>query len=253
MKVVKAVTSEVTGIISNAAKNYGLTQNRTGIHATDCIYCLRKAWFSKQTSTSILSRPQQGIADVSALPPTPDELLYYLLGLGTQTALLGKDNPDAIEEEGIYLSPDYWNHKTQTLAELKTTRMGKAKLDAGQFPEGWMKQLKCYCYALKVNTAILLVIPIIQPEILSYIVAFDPAEIESNWLWIRDRVNILKASFKSNSIPEVKGEEWECKGCRYGLRCKVFDSTPKIPTPESIRTALMQNTINQDVKLSDLI
>ena len=161
MRVERQRPPQVDIIMREASERFSLTQQREGIHLTDTIYCLRKAYWNQ----------------VSPLPPTKLETLYFLLGLGLQQALLGGDNPSVAELDGILISPDYW--EDGVLGELKTTRMGVKRLEEG-LPDGWVKQMKGYAHVLGVSQCFLIVIPIIRPEEVPFVLSFEKEELEEN-------------------------------------------------------------------------
>jgi|TARA_Y100000310_G_scaffold16579_1_gene16512 hypothetical protein len=215
MDLIRQEPPEVQEIIKAAADKYGLMQSRDGIHATDCIYCLRKAYFSKKDS----------------LPPTQIELFFYLLGLGLQDALIPPTTgvSNEVEKDGILLNPDYY--KNGVVAELKTTRMTQKTVEEKGIPDGWLKQMMCYAYALGVKSALLILIPLIKPDILSYVLKFEHMELERNWNHILGAASVLKVALdaeKPKALP--RGQEWECRNCRYKLRCDTMD-TQHVVTP----------------------
>ena len=210
MEFTKARPPEVDKIVEQIGNRYHLLQAREGIHATDCIYCLRKAYWNR----------------TNPLPPTPTEILYFLRGLGMQEALLGKDSPPEVNHQGIILSPDYY--KDGIIAELKTTMIGVKRLDEYDFPEGWLRQLMAYCYALGKGRALLIVLTIIRSELLSYIVQFEDDELKANWKWLMERAVILEDAYTNDVLPEVEEEEkWQCMNCRYALRCQTMKEVTK--------------------------
>jgi CRISPR/Cas system-associated exonuclease Cas4 (RecB family) len=178
-------------------------QARQGVHLTDAIYCLRKAYWNK----------------IGFLPPSPNEILHFILGLGLQDALLGGDNPSVAQKDGMIISPDYWDG--EVLGELKTTRIGQKRLDAHEFPDGWMKQLMGYAYVLGVDKAFLLVLTIVKPEVYSFILKFTQEELEANWKELTDRAEQLQVALDIGTLPPASIHDWECKDCRYKLRCDV--------------------------------
>lgn len=209
MKLEKKKPQIVDTIIGRAVDAYGLMQSREGIHCTDCIYCLRRAFWSV----------------VDPLPPTPTELLYFLLGLGLQTALLGGDNQSVAEKDGIIISPDIW--EDGILGELKTTRMSEKSIDEKGIPDGWIKQMCAYCHVLEVKSCLLIILPIIRPDILSYVLTFDKGEMEENWKDIVIKGEMLRTALEQRKVPELKGEDWQCRSCRYKLRCDIKDGQKK--------------------------
>jgi len=205
MQVEKARPQVIDEILTQLTKSYGLDMEREGIHATDCIYCLRKAFWNK----------------TDPLPATPQETLYYLFGLGLQDVLISTVPHEVRKVDGIWMSSDYF--KDGILLELKTTMIGEKRLDAYDFPEGWIKQIKAYCYGYKVNSAVLMVVTLIKREIFSYILSFTDEELEENWKWLSGRANQLDWGLQNNTIPREKGFDFECDNCRYRLRCQLLE------------------------------
>lgn len=205
--ITKRLTS-ATGerIFKDLLERYKLLHNRPDIHGTDGIYCLRKAYYDKK----------------EYLPPTPNELLYFLTGLGLQDVLTQSMNANTIcyQDSGlkILFSPDYI--VDEMLIELKTTRINQNRLDVGEFPDGWIKQLKSYCKVLNKNMALLIVITLVSPAISYYELSFTDNEIEDNWKWLINRLLLLDDALKNNIPPEALNQDWECKECRYSARCK---------------------------------
>jgi len=189
-------------LLHNLKEHFGLLHQRQGIHLTDCLLCLRKAYWDK----------------VDSLPPTEDELLYFLLGLGLQETLHIASTASEIEVEGVLLNPDFKNSKGIPV-ELKTTRIGRKRLDSHDFPQHWIKQLMGYCYGLHVTEGELLIFTLIHPELLNYHMEFTAREIGENWGRILGKAETLKGALVTGIIPVRTSEDWLCKGCRYRLRC----------------------------------
>ena len=202
LKLEKKRPKEVDQILQIPIEKYNIMQQRDGMHLTDGIYCLRKAYWNK----------------VDPLPPTTEEILYFLFGLGLQDALLGGDNQSVAEHEGILVSPDYWENGV--LGELKTTRMGEKRINEVGIPDGWRRQMMGYAYVLGVDRALLVLLTIIKPDVLSYVLHFEDDELKQNWEWIADRVGALRYALDSGTVPPPDAD-WQCKNCRYGLRCKA--------------------------------
>jgi len=204
VQVEKTRPQVVDEILSQLSNDYGLSMQREGIHVTDVIYCPRKAFWNK---TDPLSSNIQ-------------ETMYYLTGLGLQDALIKSFPAVPITVDGIWMSPDYY--RDGILMELKTTMMGQKRLDAFDFPEGWIKQLKAYCYGYKVNKALLIIITLIRRELLTYVLSFTDEELIMNWIRLLVRATKLKTCLEMNSIPLEKGFDFECNNCRYRLRCGIL-------------------------------
>lgn len=179
------------------------------VHLTDTIYCLRKGYWDK----------------VDPLPPTPKESLYFILGLGLQDVLLPASDPPYMRD-GIAYSPDAITTGGIPV-ELKTTRMTKKRMIEQGFPNGWLKQIMGYCSVLKELEAVLLVIPIIQPEVLSFTLNFGHYELQDNDLMI-EKNGLLLVQAIWNKVPPPKdfAQEWECANCRYSLRCAAEEAVP---------------------------
>jgi CRISPR/Cas system-associated exonuclease Cas4 (RecB family) len=188
-------------VISRAGDRYGVAQQREGIHLTDCLYCLRKAYWNK----------------TNPLPPSEKELMYFLTGFGLQDALLADDNQSFAELDGIRISPDYW--EGGELAELKTTRIGRKRLLDNDIPTGWIAQIQGYAKVLGVTRATLIVMPLLQPEILTFELEFTQDELDNNWDYILERKDELENALVGDYIPIAGNEEWECRDCRYKDRC----------------------------------
>ena len=203
MKLEKSRPREVDEIMKGVSDRFGISNAREGMHCTDGIYCLRKTFWNK----------------LDPLPPSPDELLYFLLGLGLQEALLGGDNQSAAECDGILVSPDYW--KNGVLGELKTTRMGEKSINEKGLPDGWVKQMMAYAYVLGVKQAFLIVLPLIKVDILSYVLTFEQGELEENWDRIVKRIRELEYSLATKTVPSGEWGGWQCKSCRFNYRCQV--------------------------------
>jgi len=205
MQVEKTKPPVVDEILNQLSEDYGLSMERPGIHCTETIYCLRKAFWNK----------------TDPIKASPQETLYFLFGLGLQDALIKSCPSQPIIVDGIWMSPDYY--KDDVLAELKTTMIGQKRLDAYDFPEGWVKQLMCYCYGYKVNRAVLIVVTLIRRELFTYVLSFTDEELCLNWSWILGRAFTLRTSLDSNLVPDEQGSDWECNSCRYRLRCSLLN------------------------------
>lgn len=196
----------VEKVLQQLSDSYQLSGQREGIHCTDAIYCLRKTFWNK----------------TCPLPPAPIESMHFLVGLGLQDTLLGKPSPSPKIRDGIWVSADYL--EAGMYLELKTTMMGEKRLNDHDFPEGWIKQLKAYCYVYERHSIVLLVFPLLSKKVLSYVFTFTDEELAENWDWIWTRARELEICLEKSELPKSKGFDFECKDCRYRLRCQVEDS-----------------------------
>jgi CRISPR/Cas system-associated exonuclease Cas4 (RecB family) len=206
MKVWETQPEFIDTLLQNLKEHFKLLHQREGIHLTDCLLCLRKAYWDK----------------VDALPPTEDELLYFILGLGLQEVLhlASTVGETEMKLDGILLNPDFETVKG-TPVELKTTRIGRKRLDSHDFPQHWIKQLMGYCYGLKVTEGELLIFTLIHPELLNYHIEFTSRELGENWGMVLGNVEILKIALSTHTLPTRTSEDWLCKDCRYRLRCMI--------------------------------
>jgi len=203
-KIYSAYPIAYDSILKKITEDFHLSESRKGIHMSDCIYCLRKVYYNQ---TNYLS-------------PTPKEVKYFVRGIALQDAILQKE-PIPIEKDGIIFSPDYWDGKE--LLELKTTTMGRKRMDEGNFPKGWIKQIAAYCYALGISHGYLLVFILndYSNDILPpYRLEFSEKELLDNWNEIVYNKSILEDSLKGGKLPLKTEEDWLCNDCRYALRCK---------------------------------
>jgi len=209
MKIEFKFPDEANILLDEIKERYKIAHTRPNLHATDAIYCKRKAYWDK----------------IDPLPPTPRELLYFIQGLGLQQAMLGdKDAPTGqvvTSKFTLFYSPD--RVINGQVVELKTGRTGRKKLEEGLIPEGWIKQIMFYCYAMGKNQALLVDFTIISPDIIPIVLTFTVEELEANAKWVLDRANSLHQSLTNKEVPP-KEESWQCKNCRYQLRCRIENS-----------------------------
>lgn len=194
-------TTTTDAVIKDIVTAFVDSHGRAGTHTTDCLLCLRKASWDRH----------------DPLPPTPDEILYYVLGLGLQQTL-GISARVSKVVDGVILSPDYWDEEKLVLLELKTTRISPKRIKQFAFPKHWLKQVMAYCYGFGVRRCSLLILTLIQPDLIPITCTFTTEELQKNWDMILWNASLLQSTTPM-FLPQ--GEEWECKYCRYALRCKV--------------------------------
>ena len=188
-------------------------------HLSELLYCLTKAAYERR----------------SPIPVTDAELIMFCIGFGLEDVILRDDDtvaPVTVEFEGVWMTPDYVVLGPDNELDLKSTRMypdndGSPKRG---WPEGWIKQFMAYSYReamTRLGHA---------PEYFEYsvgIIYLTPARLEvgtltwtraevlENWEKIATRRNIFMGLMGANQIPTPfsYNEDWECKTCRYKLRC----------------------------------
>jgi len=185
-------------------------------HLTELVYCLRRSYYDR----------------VSPVPPTDREVLLFALGWGLERLLLqGQRRIESGEVSSIHFSPDFLAF-TDLPGELKTTRSSSAKFGTGAgqfFPVTWQRQILGYMKCLGVTEYELVVLFMMGkwkppfPEICSYRIRADEAEIEENWEWLQTRKTIYLNSIEHQIVPPARifCEDWECSSCRYALRCQA--------------------------------
>ena len=181
---------------------------RKDIHLTHCIYCLTRSYYD-------LTDPD---------PPTREELMLFSIGFGLEKVLLDNESIHGqISCDGILLTPDFVT-AGGNVAELKTTRMSSAKPD---LPDSWIEQMLGYCKALGITQYRLAILYLMGnwkppfPDIKAFTIDFTQEEIDTNWNKVLHRRDILVKAIQAKKPPEAKlyCKDWECKSCRYRLRC----------------------------------
>ena len=180
-------------------------------HLTELIYCLTRSYYDR----------------TSPVPPTQREIMLFSLGWGLERLLLKQQRKiESGLSEGIYFSPDFLAF-TDLPGELKTTRSSSAKFGTGFFPETWKRQILGYMKCLGVTEYELVVLFMMGnyrppfPDIASYRIVSDEREINLNWSWLQMRKDVYMNCLEHKVAPPagVFCEGWECKDCRYWIRC----------------------------------
>lgn len=214
-------------ILDILVEEYKLHEPRSGIHASDLIYCITKSYWNK----------------VDYQPPTESESMMFSIGLGLERVIIqfGATRVAPLFVEGVHLSPDFLINSIHS--ELKTTRFG-----VGKVPDTWIKQVMAYCYATDIPIYNLAVLHIIQAQLIAYRVVFTQEELEENWGWMLNRKEVLEdalhtyvedQSHNPASLIHPReftfNEDWECGYCRYKLRCDLAASIRKLRVAEAER------------------
>ena len=196
-------------LLDALVQKYITSRERSGIHVSHLIYCLTKSYYE-------LTDP---------LPPTDNEVMLFSLGFGLENLLLREESHSVTGElDGIKYSPDFVPLSSGK-AELKTTRMSTGKA----FPETWLEQIMAYSYAEKLLQYDLVVLHITGnykppfPQIAGYRLTFEQIELDNNWANLLKRKMVLVVALESKTPPPhgVWCKDWECKFCRYYMRCGI--------------------------------
>jgi hypothetical protein len=157
------------------------------------------------------------------LPPTDDELLKYAIGWGLESVMVKGLETKPSVEDGIHVSPDFFHVAGPgEFGEFKTTRMYPTKgSEPPRIPETWLEQIMGYCFAYGTLTYDLAVLHIIPPALLCWRLKFGPDEVRNNWEHIRVRKQLYLGFMARVEVPTPfeYNRDWECRGCRYYLRC----------------------------------
>jgi len=182
-------------------------------HLTELIYCLTKGYWDR----------------TDPVLPGEREILLFALGFGLEKLLLKHTKhikPGCCD--GIYYSPDFLAF-TDIPGELKTTRMATKKVQQEGLPITWERQILGYLHCLGRTDYELIIFHILGnykppfPELQAYRIEATESEIEGNWAWLLVRRSIYLACIEEKQVPPPRYfcEEWECKECRYSIRCEV--------------------------------
>ena len=183
---------------------------REGIHLTDLIFCLRKAFFSKTRQEAF----------------TEERILLYTIGLGWQDKLPLPNPGQVFEEDGIKFSPDGWVEKEdgRIFIEVKSTR---AKTRDPQEMKHWVDQLKGYCALGRAREGVLVALHLMgdyrnrKAELKVHRFEFEEEELEEMREYLRGRKEALEKALESGEAPPPEPSyQWECNDCPYKDLCK---------------------------------
>ena len=199
-------------ILEHISGLYGINNQREGIHLSTLVYCLTRSYFNLTNYTK----------------PTDEEVMLFALGYGLQDVLTpDKAEAPLYELEGITYSPDFQiitgDGKT---VEVKTTRMSLNK----DLPETWLVYMMGGCHILSINEYYLTVLYMMGnwkppfPQLRSFKLTFTEEELNSNWLYLLDRKEVLEDAIATGKPPQpfTYCYDWECKHCRLKLQCDAL-------------------------------
>jgi len=217
-------------LLDRLKKKY-LTE-RTGTHVSTLIYCLTKGYFDM----------------TDPLPPTDTEMILFSVGFALEEVILRDEDspvPEPLVLAGIHMSRDYVDTIQGQGLDLKTTRMypGTDGEPKRGWSEGWKKQFMAYALAME-SAKYLGDDSVELPETFSYGVAiiyisaaelaagtltFTQQEVMDNWDYLLGRKEVYEAYIKADTVPTPFqwNEDWECKNCRYRMRCTALANKSK--------------------------
>lgn len=183
-------------------------------HLTELLYCLTRSYFDR----------------TDPLEVTKKELLYFAVGFGLEAVLLrseGDKDIESVEMDGIWLTLDYVDLQGVGV-DLKSTRMWTTEsgVPKNGWPETWLKQFMAYARVLGQTDYKVAVAYIGQPDLVGGVFRFSKEQVEENWQWVLERKEVYEDFiFKGEApTPYEYNQSWECKNCKYALRCSAFSS-----------------------------
>ena len=197
-----------------------LTKREEVPHVSELIYCLTRSYFDRY----------------DPVEPTDEEMVGFAIGFALEQVILRDDDtgtPPVEEVDGIYMSRDYVDLQGVGV-DLKSTRMapGPNGFPKRGFPDTWEEQFKAYAKIGLMpgdyNTPIPYKVAIIylQPRVLEAgTCVFTRGEIEQEWEYLLKRKEIYMRYLVQQKIPTpfTYNKDWECRGCRYKLRCDSYN------------------------------
>lgn len=178
---------------------------RTGIHVSDLSLCLRKAYYRKK-----------GLSP----PPTKETCLLWATGYAFQAFMFPKEIEIPVIVDGIHCTPDI-----SSGIEVKSTRQSSKKFSLETMGH-WNIQILAYCKALNTLEYDLSVIFLMGnyappfPLLDSWHIETTEEEVESNWVYLLERKELLETALKNNIAPEPLCAPWEGKYCENIHLCK---------------------------------
>jgi hypothetical protein len=127
--------------------------------------------------------------------------------------------PDIGEELTLHGRLDMYDHRSETLIELKTAASLRWQYNSGMIPRrSDIDQIRCYgtIFGQSIRISKLLVLYADQKDTISIRVT---EEDKSNW--ILDRLGRLHTSITITKLPPPAEISYACKFCRFSERCKA--------------------------------
>lgn len=183
-----------------------------GIHLSDLVVCLRKAFYDR-----VLGTPK---AEQAA------DNLTYMVGEAFHYWL--QEHPEKeLEWLGVFMTPDIVDENGQPVIEIKSTRYSASK----GLLSHYVDQLAGYCIALKEKQGALVILYINgdykenrHPLLIASTVTFSELELARWQGTILYRADLLRGALETGTPPPLEQHHtWACtagSGCPYkGLIC----------------------------------
>ena len=190
--------------------------NRTGIHATDLNYCLRKQVMRVQ-----------GRKEGSYVEST-GAVMQYLRGQALHVLLTVGEGEKEYEWEGVVCHPD--DVVDGVLYEYKTTLMSSelTKTRTEALSDSWLRQAMTYALAVGTVRVVFVVMHLMGnykdrvPCLKVWDVLFEEKELMDHAKWVRERRDVWREALDRSVLPGVQYRAWEteCKGCDFELYCQ---------------------------------
>lgn len=186
-------------------------------HLSELLYCLTRSYYDR----------------FQPLAPSDAEMLYFSVGFGLESVLLRDEHtfaPEVQQLDSVYMTLDYVSLEGSGV-DLKTTRMMPNKDGSGvpttDWPGTWLKQFMAYAKLLGSADYTVAVLYLggrgAQPELVVGTFSWTQEEIDANWAYVQNRKAVYMAHIEGQRVPQpfAYNEEWECRTCRYLLRCQA--------------------------------
>jgi len=194
-------------------------EEREGIHVSDLLFCPRKTYLQKK----------------GLLPPSDEELLYWVIGKGYHSLLEGEISEVQLQIDGVIGTLDTIQLEGNLVVpvEFKSTRASSRRevLEMSH----WIEQCLAYAKICGVSQVRLRILYLmgdyreLKPQLKSFILKFTEEEVENFWTKLLSRKHYLQFALENSSPPPPQPKyDWECQRCPErktceGLRKKEHD------------------------------
>ena len=200
--------------------------NPTVKHATDFVYCLRKAYFRLKNYPSDLPEGAEHILEVGKT----HHLLYQVLrnAIKEYEVKYGEIVGHIDMFRGVpieFKSTRKWAYDDPTVETLNPN---------------YIRQLGFYCLFSGIPEGKLVILPIIKPRIICFHIKFTPEELKQFEKELKEENELLDKALKTDNIdliPPKPRYKWECEMCAYRKYCKAL-SKPELLEEEELEELL---------------